>query len=122
VSPLVRHLDLIVLALALPVFVVADLPLAGYAATAVAWLTQAALSAAMLRRAVSSGERKAAVAMLASSIVARLWLVTGAALLVGLIVSDDAGLAAAVLAAALVTAHLISEGVTRLLADEAETR
>ncbi len=115
---IVRHLDLVVLALALPVFILADWPLAGYTATAVAWLAQAALSEAMLRRAVKAGERKAMIAMLGGSIVARLWLVTGAALVVGLSVSDEAGLAAAILAAALVTAHLISEGASRAFGDE----
>ena len=114
-SLIVRHLDLLVLALALPVFVIADLPLEGYAATAAAWLVQAAISTAMMRRAIESGQRQTAIAVLAGSIVARLWLVTGAALLVGLIVSDEAGLAAAILAAALVTAHLLSEGLERLM-------
>jgi hypothetical protein len=114
VSPLVRHLDLVVLALALPVFVIADLPLWGYAATAVAWLVQAAVSEAMMRRAVRSGARKQAIAVIGGSIVARLWLVTGAALLVGLLDSEEAGLAAAILAAALVTAHLLSEAISRL--------
>ena len=117
---IVRHLDFVVLAVALPIFILADWPLAGYAATAVAWIAQAALSEAMLRRAVNAGERKAMIAMLGTSIVARLWLVTGAALLVGLLVSDDAGLAAAILAAALVTAHLISEGATRAFGSEGE--
>ena len=36
----VRYADLILLALALPIFVLADLPLLGYAVAAVAWLAQ----------------------------------------------------------------------------------
>ena len=43
--PVVRYLDLIVLALALPVFVVAGWPMLGYAAGAVAWLAQRAIQA-----------------------------------------------------------------------------
>ncbi len=35
-----RQLDLVVLALALPIFIAADFPLLGYAAGAVAWLVQ----------------------------------------------------------------------------------
>ena len=40
---LVRHLDLVVLALALPVFLLAGWPMLGYAAGAVAWLAQRAI-------------------------------------------------------------------------------
>ena len=43
--PAVRHLDLIVLALALPVFLLAGWPLLGYGAGAVAWLAQRAIQA-----------------------------------------------------------------------------
>ena len=38
--PALRHLDLVVLALALPLFLVAGFPMLGYAAGAVAWLAQ----------------------------------------------------------------------------------
>ena len=43
--PALRYLDLIVLALALPIFLVAGWPMLGYAAGAVAWLAQRAIQA-----------------------------------------------------------------------------
>ncbi|MCW2959367.1 MAG: hypothetical protein JWP18_2170, partial [Solirubrobacterales bacterium] len=35
-----RYLDLVILALALPVFLLADFPMLGYAAAAAAWIVQ----------------------------------------------------------------------------------
>ncbi len=55
--------------------------------------------------------------------MARLWLITIAILLVGVLADDEAGLSAAVLAAALVTANLAGEALTRApRAGEAEER
>ncbi len=48
-----RYADVGLLALALPVFILADLPMLGYAACATAWLVQHALL--RLRRACSQG-------------------------------------------------------------------
>ena len=38
-----RYIDLVLLALALPVFLAGDLPMLGYAAGAVAWIVQRAI-------------------------------------------------------------------------------
>jgi hypothetical protein len=99
---LLRHLDLVVLAIALPIFVVAGFPLLGYAAVALAWLLQRGIQAYAERRAVASGDRKAAIGVLAGTMMARLWLLGLSVLGAGL-VDRDAGLAAAVLAFALFT-------------------
>ena len=63
-SPL-KYVDLLVLAAALAVFVLAELPMVGYAAAAAAWLAQRVRSAAM--RAVQNvGMRSIALATSAS--------------------------------------------------------
>jgi hypothetical protein len=105
-----RHADLLLLALALPVFLAAPLPLAGYATAAVAWLAQRALKAAVERRAAAHDARTA-FALNGASMLARPWLVAIPILVVG-VRDNDAGLAAAVLVLALFTLHL---GMTLIL-------
>jgi hypothetical protein len=120
-----RYADMAVLALALVVFVVADLPLAGYATVAVAWLVQHAVWVYSERRALEAireGDRRTALGAVGISTVGRLWIVTLPIFLVGLIVEREAGLAAAVLAVALVTAHLGSVALTRLFYPQEGTR
>ncbi len=112
-----RNLDLVVLAVALPVFVLADLPLLGYAAAAVAWIAQALLQRAVQARLARTDRRTSALGLVGGSMVARLWILTAAILLVGLIGDEDAGLAAAVLAAVLVTADLAGEAIARALSE-----
>lgn len=99
---LLRHLDLVVLAIALPIFLVAGFPLLGYAVVALAWLLQRGIQAYAERRALASGDRKAAIGVLAGTMMARLWLLGLSVLGAGL-VDRGAGLAAAVLAFALFT-------------------
>lgn len=97
-----RYLDLGLLACALPLFVLAGLPLLGYAATGAAWVAQRGIQALAGRRAVATGDRRAAIGVFAATMIARLWLVGLSVLAAGLI-EREAGLAAAVLAAALFT-------------------
>jgi hypothetical protein len=116
-----RYADLILLALALPLFVVADLPLLGYAVAAAGWLAQHAVRVIAERRAtaaIASGDRRTALGAVGMATVGRLWIVTLPILAVGLIAEREDGLAAAVLAAVLVTVHLGSVAVTRLLHPE----
>jgi hypothetical protein len=116
-----RYLDLVVLALALLVFIVAGLPMAGYAVLAVAWLIQKAVQIAAQRhatRSLAAGIRKNVLGVLAGSMLVRLWIVTLAILLVGLLGSREDGLAAAVLAAILVTISLAGEAISRAFGPE----
>ena len=108
-----RYADLVLLALALPVFILADLPLVGYVAVAAGWLAQRAVQHWASARVAQATERTAALRLIALTFMARLWLVTIAILLVGILAEDDAGLAAAVLAAALVTVNLAGEALSR---------
>jgi hypothetical protein len=99
-----RYLDLLLVVLALPVFLAAGLPLAGWAVGAGAWCVQRGLQMYTNRRARASEDPRTVVGLLAGSMIARGWLVAIAIFLVGL---DDnhAGLAAAVLVIALFTVY-----------------
>jgi hypothetical protein len=113
----VRFADLGVLAASLPVFLLADLPMVGYAVCAAAWIVASAMQLAADRhvtRSLARGSRNSALGTLAAATLGRVWLVALAILLVGL--SDrEAGLAAAVLAAVLVTVHLAGMAIGRLM-------
>jgi hypothetical protein len=100
-----RQFDLVVLALALPVFLVAGFPILGYATAAVAWLVQRAIKAAVERRAAASDDARTALALTGASMIARPWLVALTILPVG-VRDNEAGLAAAVLVMVLFTLHL----------------
>ena len=97
---LLRSLDLLVLALALPLFLVTGLPLIGWAIVAVAWIVQRSIVATVKRRALATGDRSAVMRAISLSMMVRLALVTSAVAVVG-IVDRDAGLSAALLAAVL---------------------
>jgi hypothetical protein len=115
-----RYGDLVLLALALPAFLIAGLPMIGYAAASAAWLAARAIELAAARRsarALGGGDRRAAVGTLAAATLARVWLIALVVLLVGL-ADRDAGLAAAVLAAVVFTFHLGALFLGRLLAPE----
>jgi hypothetical protein len=109
-----------VLAAALPVFLLADLPMGGYAVCAAAWIAASAMQLAAdrhVKRSLARGSRNSALGTLAAATLGRVWLVALAILLVGL--SDrESGLAAAVLAAVLVTVHLAGMAIGRLISSE----
>jgi hypothetical protein len=118
---LLRYADLGLLALALPVFWIAGWPLLGYAAAAAAWLAQHAVLALAERRAAAAlarGDRRTALGIVGASTLGRLWLVTLAILLVGLLGDREDGLAAAVLTLALVTVHFGCLAISKLLDPE----
>jgi hypothetical protein len=103
----VKYLDLVILAIALPIFLIAGWPMLGYAAAAFAWLVQRAINDVLARRAAASDDPRTVVGLTAGSMIGRGWLVAltifAAYLIAG---SDDAvGLAAAVLVVILFTAY-----------------
>jgi len=104
-TTLLRYLDLVVLALALPLFPIAGLPLLGYAGAAGAWLAQRAVGELLRRHAATTGDPRRVTAVLGMSMIVRGWFLLICVLLTGL--SDrEAGLSAALLAVVLVTAYL----------------
>jgi hypothetical protein len=120
-ADVVRILDLLLLAAALPVFIALDAPIAGYLAAGGAWVVGRGAKVITDRRrtqALRAANRNAALGLTAATMLGRLWILAAAILLVGLLGSRDAGLAAAVLSAALVTAFLTGEGIAALLERE----
>jgi hypothetical protein len=112
-----KHLDLLVLAAALAVFVIGGLPLLGYAVAAAVWLAQRGIQALAARRAateLAAGNRQRAMGTVAATTLGRVWLMATAVLLVG-IAEREAGLAAALLLLALFTISFAAQGVAYLV-------
>jgi hypothetical protein len=102
---LLRHLDLIVLVLALGIFLAAGLPLLGWGVAAAAWLAQRAISIVLERKAKASTEPRAVAGLMVGSMLSRGWLVALAIFGAGL-ADRTAGLSAAVLFLLLFTLQL----------------
>jgi hypothetical protein len=118
-----RYVDLILLAAALPVFLAAGLPMIAYAVIAVVWLAQHGieiLTNRAVRRAAARGDRQAAMGWVGATTLARVWTIALAVLLVGVLDSRDAGLAAAVLSAVLFTVHFGGRLLSRFIAPPQE--
>jgi hypothetical protein len=107
-----RYLDLVLLALALPVFLVGGLPMLGYAAGAAAWLVQRGVQFALNRKAVAADDPRTVVGIAAGSMIGRGWLVALTIFAAGL-KDEDAGLASAVLVIVLFTAYFTVSMITR---------
>src|SRR4051794_41983402 len=71
----IRYLDLVLLALALPVFLLGGLPMLGYAAGAAAWLVQRGVQLALNRKAAAADDPRTVVGIVAGSMIGRGWLV-----------------------------------------------
>jgi hypothetical protein len=99
-----RNLDVAVLAIALPVFVAAGLPLLGWGATTLAWLISKGIEAYAERRAAASGDRRVAMGARAATLIGRLYTV-GLMVLAAGIIEREAGLAAGVLAVVVFTVY-----------------
>jgi hypothetical protein len=102
-----RRLDLALLALALPVFLAAGLPMLGYGVAAGAWLAQRGLQLLVEERAVESDRPGRVAGLLTGGMMVRCWMVAGAIFAVGA-GDEDAGLAAAVLTIVLFTVYFTS--------------
>ena len=107
-----RQLDLLLLGLALVVFLLAGLPLLGWAAAAAAWVAQRAIAQAVVRRAGASDDPRTVAGLVTASMIGRGWLVAGTIFAAGM-VEREAGLSAAVLAILLFTAWFSTQMVTR---------
>jgi hypothetical protein len=107
-----RYLDLVLLAIALPVFAVGGLPMLGYAAGGAAWLVQRAVQLALNRKAAGAEDPRTVVGIAAGSMIGRGWLVALTIFAAGL-VDEDAGLAAAVLVIVLFTAYFTVSMIMR---------
>jgi hypothetical protein len=100
-----KNVDVIALAVALALFLVAGFPLAGWLTGAGAWAVQRGINELAVRKAKSAEDVRARVGYLAGSMILRGWVVAGIIIAVG-IGNHDAGLAAAVLFLAVFTLQL----------------
>ena len=107
-----------VLAVALPVFIAASLPMLGWAATTVSWLGARWFQGWMQGRALGKGTRNAVLGARAASLLGRLYLVTIAVFIAGLI-DREAGLAGGILAAVVFTFYFVSLFVMAALEEDA---
>jgi hypothetical protein len=107
-----RYLDLVLLAIALPIFLAAGLPMLGYAAGAAAWLVQRGLQVVLNRKAAAADDPRTVVGIAAGSMIGRGWLVALTIFAAGL-KDEDAGLAAAVLVIVLFTAYFTVSMIMR---------
>jgi hypothetical protein len=111
---LLRNLDLLVLVLALPVFVAAELPLLGWGAAALAWVLSRVLQLFAERRAAASGDRRVAMGARAATLMGRLYLV-GLTVLAAGINAREAGLAAGILSVLVFTVYFTSHFIVKPL-------
>jgi hypothetical protein len=107
-----RYLDIVLLIVALPVFLVGGLPMLGYAAGAGAWIVQRAIQMLLNRKAAASDDPRTVVGITAGSIIGRGWLVALTIFAAGL-ADNEAGLAAAVLVIVLFTAYFTVSMILR---------
>jgi hypothetical protein len=118
-----KYVDLLVLAAALAVFVLAGLPMIGYAAAAAAWLAQRGIQVVATRRAaaeLAAGERQRAMGIVAATTLGRVWLMSTVVLLTGLLAAREDGLAAALLVVVLFTVSFAAAGLAHLFEPEAK--
>lgn len=108
-----RYLDLVVALLVLPVFLLADLPLVGWVTGAGTYAAQRAIGEYTARRAAASDDARTTVGLMAGSMIGRGWLVALTIFAVGVAVSDEAGLSAAVLFIALFTIYFTMQMILR---------
>jgi hypothetical protein len=109
----VRNLDLVLAILVLPIFLLGDLPIAGWITGAGVYAAQRALATFTARKAVASDDTRTIVGLMAGSMIGRGWLVALTIFAVGVTVSDEAGLSAAVLFLALFTVHFTMQMILR---------
>lgn len=112
--PFVRYADMVVLALALPVFLAAGFPMLGYAAAAAAWIVQRVLQQRLDRAARGSEDLRRVAGITAGSMIGRGWLTALTIFAAGL-KENDAGLAAALLVVILFTTYFTVTLVLRPL-------
>lgn len=117
-----KHVDLLVLAAALAVFVIGGLPLLGYAVAAAVWLAQRGIQVLAGRRTAAelmAGNRQRAMGLVAASTLGRVWLMVTAVLLGG-IAEREVGLSAAVLLLILFTISFAAQGLVHLFEPEGQ--
>jgi hypothetical protein len=108
-----RVLDLALLALALPIFLIAGLPILGWVGGAVVWGMWRGIGWWADRKASASDDPKVVAGVEAGTMIARGWLMGLILLGFGLTFDRDVGLSAALLSVALFTVFFTTRLITR---------
>ena len=116
-----RYVDLLVLLAALPLFLLADLPLEAYLVGGGVWIVQRIIQQLLQRRAEASDDPRIVAGYTAGSMIARGWMCALAIFGVGLAEGDEAGLSAALLVIALFTVYFTVRMILRPI-DAAQRR
>jgi hypothetical protein len=103
--PVLRNLDLVLLALALGLFLAVGLPILGWATAALIWALWRGIGEWAERRAASATHPKQTAGIAAGSMIGRGWLLGLILLGSGLAAGEDVGLSAAVLVFVIFTVH-----------------
>ena len=111
--PVLRNLDLVLLALALALFVAVGLPILGWATAAVIWGLWRGIGEWAERRAASATHPKQTAGIAAGSMIGRGWLLGLILLGSGLAAGEDVGLSAAVLVFVIFTVHFTLKIILR---------
>jgi hypothetical protein len=108
-----RYLDLVLGVVALPLFLLAGLPLGGWIAGAGVYALQRGIGVLAARRAQASEDARTTVALMAGSMIGRGWLAALTIFAVGVAAGSEVGLAAAVLFIALFTVYFAMQMILR---------
>src|SRR5690349_20952851 len=103
----VRYLDILLVLMALPIVVIARLPLLGYGVAAGAWIAQRVAAVLIEQRAKKEEEVRATLAIQFAGMLVRVFLIAGAIITVGRAGSDDDGVMAASLALVAFSVYLL---------------
>lgn len=117
---LARHLDFVVLVLALPIFIAADWSLYGYTVAAVVWIVLGFAQAWMQKKIDNAEDPRAVVGWTAGGAMGRAWFAAIAALIAGIALGDDTGLAAVGLILVLFTVYFLSKVISHYYATAGE--
>lgn len=118
-----RHPDIVVLVLAFPVFVFAQLPLVAYFGAAAIWLVQAVVQAVVDRKLRGSTNARQVLALTMGTAIARAFFSAAGVLAIGVAYGDEAGLASVLFIFTLFTVYLVGKFITHALnaVDEGES-
>lgn len=107
-----RHPDIVVMVLAFPVFVLAELSLAAYALAVGVWFAQSLIVGWMNSKASAADDPKTIIGMTIGGFIARAWIAAAGLVVAALAFDDRAGLSVALLLIALFTVYFAHRIVT----------
>lgn len=113
---LIANIDLVLLAIALPIFILIGQPVAWLVAGGL-WAIARAIShfaALKAKQKLAQGERNTALGTVAATSLGRVWLIAIAVLIAG-VIDRDTGLYAALLLVVLFTVNLATRGLVHLI-------